>query len=118
MGETMKTLLLFLFLSTNSQTIIYNTPYEEFYVIDVSTNPIQILVIEENINLEISCIQNEMYNLKDIEFTNNSACLMDTLNQKFDLNIQDMDELDEIIERLSINYDACLEDFENRVEVI
>jgi hypothetical protein len=29
-----------------------------------------------------------------------------------------MDELDEIIERLSINYDACLEDFENRVEVI
>lgn len=82
----MKTLLL-LFLLSSNQTIVYNTPTEQIYIVDFYSNPIQILILEENMNIEISCIKNNSYLLKDINFSNNSTCLIDTINQKFDLNI-------------------------------
>lgn len=86
-GETMKLILLYLLLSTSNQTIIYNTPTDQYFVVDIKTNPIQILIIEENYETIPSCI-NKSYNLKDINFTNNSSCLMNTLNKDYHLNIQ------------------------------
>lgn len=81
----MKTILLFLLLSSN-QTVIYNTPTDQYFIVDIKTNPIQILVIEENYETIPTCINNK-YNLKDINFVNNSTCLIDTLNKDYDLKI-------------------------------
>lgn len=86
-GETMKTILLFLLLSSSNQAVIYNTPSNQYFIVDVKSNPIQILIIEENYETIPSCI-NKKYNLKDINFTNNSTCLIDTLNKDFSLNIK------------------------------
>ena len=70
-GETMKTILLYLLLSSN-QTVIYNTPTNQYFIVDIKTNPIQILVIEENYETIPTCIQNKKYNLKDINFCINN----------------------------------------------
>lgn len=86
-------LLLFLFSANSKQTVLYNTPTEQFYIVDVNTDPIQILVIEENIEVNISCINDKLYNLQDINFTNNSACLFETLNNAYKLNIQEFVDL-------------------------
>lgn len=82
----MKTILLYLLLSTSDQTLIYNMPTNQYYVVDVETKPIQILIIEENIETIPACIQKK-YRLKDINFTNNSSCLIHTLNDDFNLSI-------------------------------
>lgn len=82
----MKTILLYLLLSTSNQTVIYNTPTNQYFIVDIKTNPIQILIIEENYETIPTCIHNK-YNLKDINFINNSTCLIDTLNNDYDLNI-------------------------------
>lgn len=86
-GELMKSILLFLLLSSSNQTLIYNTPTNLFYIVDVKSNPIQILTIEENYETFPSCINNKKYNLKNMNFTHNSSCLMDTLNKDYHLSI-------------------------------
>lgn len=85
-GGSMKTLLL-LFLLSSNQTIVYNTPTDQIYIVDTNSNPINILILEENMYSNISCIQNNQYLLKDINFSNNSSCLIDTINEQFNLNI-------------------------------
>lgn len=83
----MKFLLFFLLLQSSSQTVFYNMPNEQYYVIDLSQDPVQILVISENIEIEISCIQNQVKKCSNVNFTSASHCLMNSLNQAFDLNI-------------------------------
>lgn len=83
----MKTFLLFLLLNSSSQTLFYNMPSEQYYVIDLSQDPVQILVINENIEIEISCIQNQIKKCSNVNFTSASNCLMTSLNQAYDLHI-------------------------------
>lgn len=85
-GGTMKTLLL-LFLLSSNQSIIYNTPTNQIYIIDPNSNPIDILILEENMYSNISCLKDETYLLKDINFSDNSSCLINTINHQLDLNI-------------------------------
>lgn len=82
----MKSILLYLLLSSSNQTLIYNTPTNQYFIVDTKTNPIQIVIIEENYETIPTCI-NKKYPMIDINFTNNAVCLMDTLNQDFKLNI-------------------------------
>lgn len=77
-----------LFSSTSIQSVVYNTPTSQYYVIDPSSDPINILIIEENIIVPVACIANQKYRLSDVDFSNSSDCLMLTLNQQFNLNIQ------------------------------
>ncbi|MGN1343802.1 MAG: hypothetical protein ACI4U3_04430 [Traorella sp.] len=85
----MKFLLIMMLFSMNStQCVIYNTPNNQYYVVDIRSNPIQILVIKENIETNPSCIKDNKYSLNKINFSNNATCLMETLNRDFYLNIQ------------------------------
>ena len=90
----MKTLLL-LFLLSSNQTIVYNTPTNQIYIVDPNSNPINILILEENMYANISCIKNNSFLLKDINFSNNSTCLIDTINNQFDLNINQFVDLND-----------------------
>lgn len=90
-------LMLLLFPMTSRQTVLYNMPTNQIYIVDLAQDPIQIMILEENIEIEISCIQNEVKNLKDINFTNSDGCLRDSLNQAFDLNIQEFIDLKNIL---------------------
>lgn len=93
----MKYLLLFMLFNTNStQTILFNTPTNQYFIADVQNDPIQILVIEENIQLPVTCIQNKTYLMQETNFTDNSNCLMDTLNKTYDLNIQEYVDLKDL----------------------
>lgn len=85
----MKYILLFLLFNQNSQTVFYNMPTNQIYIVDIDQNPIQILIIEENIEIEISCINNQKKNIKDVNFTTANTCLQNSLNKAFDLNIQE-----------------------------
>lgn len=81
-------LMMMLFTMNSTQSVIYNAPNAQYYVVDVQSNPIQILVIEENIETNPTCIKDNKYSLNKINFSNNAFCLMDTLNRDFNLNIQ------------------------------
>ena len=81
-------LMLLLFSSSGIQTVIYNTPTSQYYVIDPTSDPIQILILEENTRASVACISNQEYMLSEVDFSNNSECLMTTLNQEYGLSIQ------------------------------
>lgn len=86
-------LMLMLFSSSSVQSVIYNTPTSQYYVIDTAVDPIQILVLEENMKLPVACIADQSYLLGQVDFTDQSDCLIATLNQAYDLNIQEYVDL-------------------------
>lgn len=89
-------LMLMLFSTTSVQSVIYNTPTSQYYVIDTTADPIQILVLEENMNLPVACIADQKYLLSHVDFSNQSDCLIKTLNQAYDLNIQKYADLKDL----------------------
>lgn len=86
----MKSILTFLLFTTplvTNQAVIFNTPTKYIYVVDFNQSPIEILSIHENTYLPIACLDSQSKQLKDVNFSNLNSCLVDSLNQTFDLNI-------------------------------
>lgn len=86
-------LMLMLFSSSGVQSVVYNTPTSQYYVIDMASDPIQILILEENTEAPVVCVSNQKYMLSEVDFSDSSECLMSTLNQQYSLNIQDYADL-------------------------
>ena len=92
----MKTILLSLLLLTqypsNFQVIVLN-PDENIYIVEVAS-PIKIKIIKQDMLLPISCLENQVYSLNRIDFQVKPACLVDTINQTMNTDIQDYMILD------------------------
>lgn len=93
----MKYLLLFSLFMNTSQGLIYHLPTHQFVIFSQNENSLQVLLIEENILLPVSCIDQKVKNLNKINFSKSSSCLMKTLNQSLNLNIQSYADMKNIL---------------------
>lgn len=88
-----KLLVLFLLMMPKSektnQTVLFNTQNQMLYILEYndSLSYFTINPLKEAVEIPVSCLNNEVTSLNQINFTNSPACLMTSLNQAFKLNI-------------------------------
>lgn len=107
----MKSILLtsLLLLSPSSpfmQIVIYNTTNEMIYILEVD-DPFTLIPIPHQTYLPITCLNNEVKRLQDVDFTHAPFCLIDSLNQSFDFQIQ---------EYINLNYFTSPTDLKQLIE--
>ena len=87
----MKSLLLTSLLLTNQvlpslQIVVYNTSNNVIYVLDVQDEFTLIPINDENY-APIACLENKLTRFKDVDFTHPPKCLMESLNEAYDMHI-------------------------------
>lgn len=72
----------------SNQAVIYNAPTDYVYIVDFTQNPIEIFSVHEKTLLPITCLNNQVKALKDVNFSSASSCLVRSLNEAFDFSIE------------------------------
>lgn len=81
------TLLLSIPSSYSQQLVIFNVDMNSIAIISTHNSNIQITLLPTDTILEVSCVDNQSKRIKDVNFSASPTCLVNSLNNNFNLSI-------------------------------